>query len=73
VVPWFGRIAREAEEGTTPGPIDSRKPRSRWGTGGGVTFTAYDWEKAHEQAIKDIETAKQAAEKERLKKLEHDF
>jgi len=43
------------------------------GYGGGVTFTAYDWEKAHEQAIKDVETAKQAAEKERLRKLEHDF
>jgi hypothetical protein len=43
------------------------------GYGGGVTFTAYEWEKAHEQAIKDIEAAKQAAEKERLKKLEHDF
>jgi hypothetical protein len=43
------------------------------GLGGGVTFTAYDWEKAHEQAIEDVETAKQAAEKERLKKLEHDF
>ena len=43
------------------------------GYGGGVTFTAYAWEKAHEQAIKDIETAKQTAEKERLKKFDHDF
>ena len=43
------------------------------GLGGGVTFTAYAWEKAHEQAIKDVEVAKQAAEKERLKNLEHDF
>jgi len=49
------------------------KAKVEMGLGGGVTFTAYAWEKAHAQAIQDVEAAKQEAEKERLKKLEHDF
>jgi hypothetical protein len=73
VVLWFGYIAREAEEGTTQGPIDSRKLLWKWDLEAASPLRAYAWEKAHEQAIKDVEAAKQAAEKERLKKLEHDF
>ncbi len=43
------------------------------GYGGGVLFSYFCWDKAHDQAVKDAETAKQAVEKERLKKFNHDF
>ncbi len=40
---------------------------------GGVTFTYTHWQKAHDQAVKDLEAARQASEKERLDKLNRDF
>ena len=40
---------------------------------GGVTFTDNHWQKVHDQAIKDRDAARQAAEKERLNKFKQDF
>ena len=40
---------------------------------GGVLFTNNQWQKVHDQAIKDRDAARQAAEKERLDKLNRDF
>jgi hypothetical protein len=43
------------------------------GLNGNVTFFYDEWQKAHDQAIKDREEAKKTAEKERLKKFSQDF
>lgn len=45
----------------------------RPGLNGNVTFFYDDWQKAHDQAVKDQEEAKKKAEKERLEKFSHDF
>jgi hypothetical protein len=41
--------------------------------GGGVTFTENQWQKAHDEAVKELNAAKQAAEKERIEKKNSDF
>lgn len=45
----------------------------RPGLNGNVTFLYDEWQKAHDQAIKDREEAQKTAEKERLKKFSRDF
>jgi len=45
---------------------------NRW-YNGGVTFTDSHWQKVHDQAVKELDAARRAAEKERLDKLNRDF
>jgi hypothetical protein len=43
------------------------------GYNGGVTFTDNHWQKAHDQAVKALDAARQAAEKEHLHDFKRDF